>query len=41
VEAGVLTKVKGQERNRKWAAGEVFAALDGFAERAGRRVRPT
>ena len=38
VEAGVLTKVSGNYRNRKWAANEVFAALDGFAQRAPRRA---
>jgi Fic family protein len=36
---GVLTKVSGNYRNRKWAAGEVLAALDDFSARAGRRVR--
>lgn len=37
VEAGVLSKVSGNYRNRKYAASEVLAALDGFAARAGRR----
>ncbi len=37
---GILTKVSGNHRNRKWAAPEVLAALDDFAERAGRRSRP-
>lgn len=39
VEAGVLVKVSGNHRNRKWAAPEVLAALDAFSERAGRRSR--
>jgi Fic family protein len=34
---GILRKVSGNFRNRKWAATEVLAALDAFAERAGRR----
>jgi Fic family protein len=38
-EKGILTKVSGNYRNRKWAAPEVLAALDEFAERAGRRSR--
>ena len=38
VEAHILTKVSGSHRNRKWAASEVFVALDAFADRAGRRV---
>lgn len=38
-EQGILTKVSGNYRNRKWAAPEVLAALDEFAERAGRRTR--
>lgn len=33
----ILTKVSGNHRHRKWAALEVLAALDAFAERAGRR----
>ena len=37
---GVLTKVSGNHRNRKWAATEVLHALDDFAERAGRRSSP-
>ena len=37
---GILTKVSGNHRNRKWAAPEVLAALDDFATRAGRRARP-
>jgi hypothetical protein len=36
-EAGVLTKVSGHHRDRKWSAREVLAALDEFAGRAGRR----
>lgn len=39
VEKGVLQKVSGNYRNRKWAAPEVLAELDAFAERAGRRAR--
>lgn len=35
--AGVLRRVSGKHRNRKWAADEVLAALDAFAARAGRR----
>ena len=37
VRADVLTQVSGRDRNRKWAAAEVLAALDAFAARAGRR----
>ncbi len=37
VEAGVLSKVSGNYRNRKYAANEVLAALDAFATRSGRR----
>ena len=40
-EKGILTKVSGNHRNRKWAAPEVLRALDDFAERAGRRSRPS
>ncbi len=36
---GILTKVSGNHRNRKWAASGVLDALDEFAERAGRRSR--
>lgn len=36
---GILTKVSGNYRNRKWAATEILDALDEFAERAGRRPR--
>jgi Fic family protein len=39
-EKGILTKVSGNRRNRRWAAPEVLRALDAFAERAGRRSRP-
>ena len=39
VDVGVLTKVSGNYRNRKWAANAVLAALDAFAERGGRRRR--
>ncbi len=38
---GILTKVSGNQRNRRWAAPEVLRALDAFAERAGRRSRPS
>lgn len=37
VEVGVLTKVSGRHRDRKYAAAEVLRALDEFAARAGRR----
>ncbi len=37
---GILHKVSGNHRNRKWAASEVLSALDQFAARAGRRARP-
>lgn len=37
VDAGVLTEFTGRKRNQLWQAGEVLAALDAFAERAGRR----
>ena len=40
VAAGVLRQVSGTHRNRKWAAGEVLAALDAFAARTGRRASP-
>jgi hypothetical protein len=36
-EAGVLIEFTGFKRNRTWQAGEVLAALDEFAARAGRR----
>lgn len=39
VEKRILQKVSGNYRNRKWAAPEVLAELDAFAERAGRRGR--
>ncbi len=39
VDKGILTKVSGNHRYRKWAATEVLSALDAFAERAGRRAR--
>jgi Fic family protein len=41
VEKGVLQKVSGNYRNRKWAASEVLDELDAFAARAGRRTRPS
>ncbi len=37
VEAGVLTKVSGNHRSRKWAAVEILDALDEFAKRTARR----
>ena len=37
VDAGVLTEFTGFKRNRMWQSREVIAALDRFAERAGRR----
>ena len=40
-EKGILAKVSGNHRNRKWAAPEVLDALDDFAARAGRRSRAT
>jgi len=36
-EAGILTRSGGGQRNRVWIAAEVIDALDGFAERVGRR----
>jgi Fic family protein len=39
VKAGVLSKVSGRSRNRKYATTEVLAALDAFAARGGRRQR--
>jgi Fic family protein len=41
VEKGILQKVSGNYRNRKWAASEVLDELDAFAARAGRRSRPS
>lgn len=38
VNQGILTKVSGNYRNRKWMAPQVVEALDEFAERAGRRA---
>jgi Fic family protein len=40
-DAGVVVKVRGQERNRAWIAVGVVAALDRFAQAGGRRARPT
>lgn len=37
VETGILAEVSGGKRNRRWVAEDVTAALDAFAERAGRR----
>jgi Fic family protein len=39
VEKGILHKVSGKYRNRKWAASDVLGELDAFAARAGRRTR--
>lgn len=36
-DAGVVSNLTGKSRNRVWVADEVIAALDAFAERAGRR----
>ncbi|GAB7069397.1 hypothetical protein [Mycolicibacterium hodleri] len=36
-EAGILVEFTDRARNRAWRAPEVLAALDVFAERAGRR----
>ena len=36
-QAGVLSKVAGNHRDRKWAANDVLTVLDAFAERSGRR----
>jgi Fic family protein len=37
VEVGILSKVSGNHRNRKWASNDVLHALDDFADRTGRR----
>lgn len=37
VDAGILTKVSGNYRDRKWSATEVLTALDDFARRSDRR----
>lgn len=37
IEAGIITETTNYSRNRVWRAPEVLAALDAFAERAGRR----
>ena len=37
VEVGALQEITGGRRNRRYAAVPVLAALDAFAERAGRR----
>ncbi|MGF1646877.1 MAG: Fic family protein [Kineosporiaceae bacterium] len=37
VEAGILVESTGHSRNKVWQAGEVLAAVDDFAARAGRR----
>ncbi|WP_255600735.1 hypothetical protein [Blastococcus sp. LR1] len=37
--SGVLDEFTGFKRNRMWPATEVLAALDEFANRAGRRLR--
>lgn len=38
VAAGVLTESSAAKRNRVWQAGDVLAAMDAFAARAGRRI---
>ncbi|QKT06615.1 Fic family protein [Gordonia sp. X0973] len=40
VEAGIVVEFTDRARNRAWRAPEVLAALDDFAERAGRRRLP-
>ncbi|OCB46590.1 cell filamentation protein Fic [Mycobacterium vulneris] len=37
IKAGIIVEFTDQSRNRAWRAPEVLAALDAFAERAGRR----
>ena len=37
ISAGVLVKVSGRQRYRRYSAPQVLAALDAFATRAGRR----
>ncbi len=37
IKAGIIVEFTDQSRNRAWRATEVLAALDAFAERAGRR----
>jgi len=39
VEIGALQEITGGRRNRRYAANQVLAALDAFAQRAGRRSR--
>ncbi len=39
-EAGIVKKIAGNHRYRKWAAPEVLHAIDKFARRAGRRLQP-
>lgn len=41
VEVGALAEITGGRRNRRYAAVAVLAALDAFAERAGRRTPGT
>jgi DNA-binding IclR family transcriptional regulator len=36
-EAGIIVETTSEPRNRVWRSPEVLAALDAFAERAGRR----
>ncbi|WP_432570725.1 Fic family protein [Kineococcus sp. SYSU DK005] len=38
VDAGVLEQIGNGRRDRVWQAPEVLVAMEGFAERAGRRV---
>jgi DNA-binding IclR family transcriptional regulator len=37
-EAGIIVETSSGPRNRVWCSPEVLAALDAFAERAGRRA---
>jgi Fic family protein len=39
VNAGVLTKISGRQRYRRYSTPQVLEALDAFAVRAGRRGR--
>lgn len=37
--AGIIKEVSGAKWGRKWTAPEILAALDGYANRSGRRGR--